>query len=65
MTATQNRGVVDFDAVAGSQASLPVNSTTLTLEKREWDVPAHYSYGAGATLTPLRAGETLGWRVAA
>ena len=44
---------------------LPVNSTTLTLEKREWDVPAHYSYGAGATLTPLRAGETLGWRVAA
>ena len=44
---------------------LPVNQGTLTLEKQDWEVPASYSYGAGATLTPLRAGETLGWRVTA
>ncbi len=41
---------------------LPVNDDFITLEKREWTVPAHYPYVAGDTLVPLRAGETLAWR---
>ncbi|MFM1896400.1 MAG: hypothetical protein RLZZ385_1474 [Pseudomonadota bacterium] len=41
---------------------LPRNTDTITLERVEWTVPDSYSFGS-AQLIPLRAGETLGWRV--
>lgn len=43
---------------------LPVNSDTITLSKENWDVPNTLPLGSG-TLTPLRAGETLQWKVIA
>jgi dihydroorotase len=42
---------------------LPVNEESITLEKRDWTVPASYPYAGGDTLVPLRAGETLAWRL--
>jgi len=42
---------------------LPRNVGTITLEKRTWALPERYGE-AEHTLTPLRAGETLNWRVA-
>ena len=41
---------------------LPRNADTITLRKKSWDVPAHYPLGT-ATLTPLRALQTVGWQV--
>jgi dihydroorotase len=41
---------------------LPLNEDTITLEKREWKVPADYPF-AGETIVPLRAGGQLGWRM--
>ncbi|MEC8858931.1 MAG: dihydroorotase, partial [Pseudomonadota bacterium] len=41
---------------------LPRNSDTITLERKEWQVPATYPFGDG-TLVPLRAGETMRWRL--
>jgi dihydroorotase len=41
---------------------LPLNEEQVTLEKRDWQVPAHYPF-AGETIVPLRAGGTLGWRL--
>jgi len=43
---------------------LPRNTDRVTLERAPWTVPAEYPYGAD-TIVPLRAGETLRWRVAA
>jgi len=40
---------------------LPRNSGTITLEKRPWQVPAHYPF-AEQTLIPLKAGERLAWK---
>ncbi|MGI8738280.1 MAG: dihydroorotase [Gammaproteobacteria bacterium] len=42
---------------------LPVNTNTITLEQRAWHVPAAYPFG-GETLVPLRAGESVQWRLA-
>ena len=42
---------------------LPRNEGTVTLEKRPWQVPAEYPFGA-ESVVPLRAGGTLGWRFA-
>lgn len=42
---------------------LPRNAGTITLERRSWTLPEHYG-DAEQTLTPLRAGETLNWRIA-
>ena len=45
---------------------LPRNDGTLTLAKTEWTVPAGYDYVSGGSLdqlVPLRAGETLSWKV--
>jgi len=39
------------------------NRGTITLQKEAWTVPGEFPLGA-ATVVPLRAGETLGWRVA-
>ena len=41
---------------------LPRNSDTITLRREPWTVPESYAFGAH-TVVPLRAGETVGWRV--
>ena len=43
---------------------LPRNRGTLTLEKTSWQVPAAYQDG-DITLTPLKAGELVTWKIAA
>ena len=43
---------------------LPVNSTSLSLEKTEWTVPDTLAF-ASEDLTPFRAGEVLQWKVVA
>ena len=42
---------------------LPLNSGRVTLERGEWTVPATLPFGPGQ-LVPLRAGETLPWKIA-
>jgi len=42
---------------------LPVNGGSVTLERDEWTVPASLPFGAGQ-LVPLRAGETIPWKIA-
>ena len=42
---------------------LPRNSTTATLEKQPWVVPEAFAFVGGDPLVPLRAGESLGWRL--
>ena len=41
---------------------LPVNQTTVTLEKKDWRVPEILGEGDDA-IVPLRAGETLSWQL--
>lgn len=41
---------------------LPRNTDTITLRKESWQVPSQLPLG-DTTLTPLRAGESLAWRV--
>jgi len=43
---------------------LPRNRGTITLVKRDWQVPAAYEDGEVA-ITPLKAGETLTWKTGA
>ncbi len=43
---------------------LPQHTDTITLVREPWTVPASYPYGEDA-LVPLRAGESMRWRVAA
>jgi len=40
---------------------LPRNTAKVTLERSAWQVPGEYPFG-GATVVPLRAGQTLAWR---
>lgn len=42
---------------------LPRNKDTVTLVKENWSVPAEYPYVSGDSLVPLRAGETLSWKM--
>ncbi|MGH8686561.1 MAG: dihydroorotase [Burkholderiales bacterium] len=42
---------------------LPPNAGTVTLERRDWTVPETLPFGA-ERLVPLRAGETLPWKIA-
>jgi len=42
---------------------LPRNPGKVTLEKRDWEVPAEYPLG-GESVIPLRAGQKLAWRFA-
>ena len=42
---------------------LPRNSGTVTLEKMSWQTPEVFPYVGGDTLLPLRAGETLTWKL--
>jgi dihydroorotase len=41
---------------------LPRNAGRITLEKTDWQVPADYPLGDD-TVVPLRAGESIGWRL--
>ncbi|MDE2342604.1 MAG: dihydroorotase [Betaproteobacteria bacterium] len=41
---------------------LPRNTTRITLRREAWEVPASYPFGADR-LVPLRAGETIAWRL--
>jgi dihydroorotase len=41
---------------------LPINQTKITLEKTPWQVPEHLPFGKEA-LIPLRAGETIHWKI--
>jgi dihydroorotase len=43
---------------------LPRNSGTITLIPEPWEAPAYYPFG-NSELVPLRAGERIGWRLAA
>lgn len=63
----EERGALDkLDAFAGHFGPdfyrLPRNQDTLTLRRESWGVPDKYPLG-DATLTPLRAGEDVSWRV--
>jgi len=42
---------------------LPLNDGRITLEKCDWTVPTQYPFAGGDTLVPLRAGESLAWRL--
>ena len=42
---------------------LPRNSTQVTLVKESWTVPDDYPYLATDRIVPLRAGETLSWKM--
>jgi dihydroorotase len=42
---------------------LPLNRDTITLERAEWRVPERLAFG-GEDLVPLRAGETIPWKLA-
>ena len=42
---------------------LPRHSGTVTLLKEDWTVPADYPYITGDSIVPLRAGETLSWKM--
>ena len=42
---------------------LPRNRGTISLRKETWTVPGEIAFGA-TTLVPLRAGESVGWRLA-
>lgn len=41
---------------------LPRNQDSITLIKENWNVPAQLEF-AGETLVPLRAGESIGWKM--
>ena len=41
---------------------LPRNTDTVTLNKEEWQLPEAIAYGNDQVI-PLRAGETLTWRL--
>lgn len=42
---------------------LPRNAGKLTLAKQDWVVPAEYPYVSTDSIVPLRAGETLSWKM--
>ncbi|WP_374601520.1 dihydroorotase [Niveibacterium sp.] len=42
---------------------LPRNTDTVTLAKETWTVPAQLDYLNGDPLVPLRAGETIAWKL--
>jgi dihydroorotase len=42
---------------------LPRNAGEVTLERRAWTVPEAFAYAGGERLVPLRAGESLQWKL--
>ena len=52
-----------FASVFGPQFyGLPLNRESITLVREEWKAPAHLEFG-GEELVPLRAGETIPWKL--
>ena len=52
-----------FASVFGAQFyGLPPNRDTITLERGEWRIPERLAFGS-EELVPLRAGETLSWKL--
>jgi len=41
---------------------LPRNTGSITLRKETWTVPGAFPFGA-TTIVPLRAGESVAWRI--
>jgi dihydroorotase len=67
--AFENAGALDrlegFASRFGAEFyGLPRHADTVTLVREAWTVPAEYPFGDDA-LVPLRAGQTVRWRVAA
>ena len=67
LTVFDEEGALDqFEAFASRNGptfyKLPVNSTTITLERRPVEVPATIDAN-GTSIVPFHAGETLGWRL--
>jgi dihydroorotase len=55
--------LADFAARFGAEFyGLPRSAGSVELVREEWTVPEAYRFGAG-TVVPLRAGETLRWRL--
>lgn len=44
---------------------LPRNTGRITLRREDWALPEDYAFGEAARIKPLRAGETLAWRLQA
>ncbi|NOR79516.1 MAG: dihydroorotase, partial [Methyloprofundus sp.] len=42
---------------------LPRNTQQITLEKTDWQVPEYYPVTEKNFVTPLKAGETLHWKL--
>ncbi|MDN6298603.1 MAG: dihydroorotase [Halomonas sp.] len=42
---------------------LPRNTGIVTLERREWQLPESYAYAGGQRIVPMKAGETLNWKL--
>jgi dihydroorotase len=67
-TAFEEAGALDrLEAFASRSGpafyGLPVNEETITLVREEWRVPEDVPFGGGR-LVPLRAGETIPWKLA-
>jgi dihydroorotase len=67
-TAFEEAGALDrLEAFASRNGpafyGLPVNKETITLVREEWRVPEDIPFGGGR-LVPLRAGETIPWKLA-
>ena len=53
----------NFASVFGPQFyRLPLNTATVTLQRQDWQLPAHYPLAA-EQVVPLRAGTTIHWRL--
>jgi dihydroorotase len=53
-----------FTSLYGAQHyGLSPNTKTIVLEKTPWTVPKSYDFGEGKTVTPMRAGETVAWKI--
>lgn len=68
-TAFDSVGKIDrlegFASRFGAQFyGLPINTSTITLVKQPMQIPTHYPYLSGASLTPLLAGESIPWSYA-
>jgi dihydroorotase len=42
---------------------LPPNDDTITLTREDWIVPAAIPFGHGEELVPLRAGDSIPWKL--
>ncbi len=53
-----------FSSIAGAQFyGLPLNQSSITLAKQNWQVPESYPVNDGEYLVPLFAGEQMDWKV--